>query len=192
MRSLLAIGGIFACGGIFAATLVVVLHGLASGQPLHGGDWYAVAIYGGLSAVVLAISLAAWRHDRRARRQSGAGSPLAWIAPVLIVAGLAAGSLVGYWLSSSRVTSLQAIERRDCQRLLGAAPPAKTLAACRPLARSCRWSSRDAPLGSGAEQLAVLERFPKGIRAPISPRARTAILCLIDKLERAQLWRRKP
>lgn len=180
MGKLIALGGSFATACLLVATLLIVVHSSIAGQPLHGGEWFAVAIFGGLSLVVVAIVVAAWRNTRR----HSEAAPLMWVAVALLLGGAGVGAYVGYQLSSGRVETLDAIERRACARALGATLDAKRLAACRPLAQRCRWKHANAKAGSGPEQLARLKRIPKHIRPPRSPRAVQELLCLLEALER--------
>lgn len=185
---LLTIVGVFACGAILAATIVIVVHGALAGAPLDRGDWISVAIFGGLSAVVLAIALLASRRAWRAGKAASEASRwVARVAPVLALGGVVLGAIIGFNLSRGHVRAEEEADRWDCERVLGEGRDDAQLSACRPLARACRHASWSAPGASAQEQEAELRRWPVGLRLPPSRTARLAGLCLIDRLrERGQ------
>jgi len=168
--------GMVACSGLLVANLVIVLHGFIAGQPIQGRDWLAVFVFAVLPLVVLGIGGRAFLRERRRRNARGARRHLALAAPVLAGLGVVLGLLAGVPLSRGRVSSLNAIDHRICERV-----EAGAIERCLPLARTCRARFEHHP-GTPGEQLAVVRSWPRRLPMPRSPRERLELLCILDGL----------
>ncbi|HOX42318.1 MAG TPA: hypothetical protein PK668_01910 [Myxococcota bacterium] len=175
MAKLIALGGMLLAPFLIAVCAWMAIHALVAGEPLDGGDWLGIAIYGGLPLVVLAIGFAAWRDLRRAAASSWLARAAAVVLPILWAAAIGAGCLAGRWLAVDRLESLASHDQVTCERLFGhGGLPGR----CLELARACRRSELD--LGAVDFPMGVPPpgAWPEGVRIPELDTSRAEVLCL--------------
>jgi hypothetical protein len=126
---LLTIGGVTVCTGIVVFALAFTGYELVASDPFAPrSDLGATWIFGGLAAVVLAISLRAWRRgggDERFRL-------LTRLVPVLMVIGTGGGVWATYGIITSAQSTRRMLEESLCTQV-----GATRLDACVPEARRC-------------------------------------------------------
>ncbi|MBN2498190.1 MAG: hypothetical protein JXR96_26605 [Deltaproteobacteria bacterium] len=180
MAALMATAGMLVFTAIPGFTLVYILHGAFCGEPIDRGAWIAVPIYNVPALIGLLIGLRAWLRILR-KEELGPGRTLMRIAPLLWAAGLAFGGFFAWHISSERVANLPAFDRSDCERLLGEKPEPGEIEACLPIAKACRFETRDGPGLDFPGGMPGPGQWPEGLRMPLGAVQRAKLKCIYDR-----------
>jgi len=133
---LIALLGMIIGPAIVTICLFTAVHSFIAGEPLDGGGWASVGIFGGLAAVIVLIGWRAWRADRK----RGPGFSAERLVPYFMIVGLGAGLVLGWMWSRTRLEGLAEIDRIECGSVFrNSEPPA----GCERIARECRRSDLD-------------------------------------------------
>jgi len=173
MGRLIAFFGIPVCSAIVTYAVLYILSLWFGGEPPTVGSIAVAGIFGGLSLVVVLISLNSWVQARKSGERQG----LWFLIPVLLVIGIVVGAGFAIVSARDRLEMLERIDMEHCTRLLGESVSSENIEACMPVAQDCRRETFHASVEIGS----LPQELPRGVEVS---RAEEALLfiCMDERL----------